>query len=113
VVVARPDVQEVQATAVLLALAEQLGGGRRWLVVNQAPAGGSHALCQAFARTYRMPVATVLPLVSELAAWHSDGFFVLAQPTHPWSMGLRELLAAVQRAGGWRGLARRGGGHDP
>ncbi|GIW10713.1 MAG: hypothetical protein KatS3mg061_1770 [Dehalococcoidia bacterium] len=113
VVVVRPDAQEVQATAVLLALAEQLGVGWRWLVVNQAPAGRSRALRQAFARAYRMPVATVLPLVPELAAWHGDGFFALAQPTHPWSMGLRELLATVQRAGGWRGLAERGGGHDP
>ncbi|MCS6801985.1 MAG: hypothetical protein RMM58_08605 [Chloroflexota bacterium] len=96
---ARRDAQDLQATAVMVGLAERLGARRILLVVSQAPATASPLqLRREFEAAYRLPVATVLPLAPELAHPQGNELLALTQPDHPWSVAVRELAALLGRA---------------
>jgi MinD-like ATPase involved in chromosome partitioning or flagellar assembly len=94
--VARRDAQDLQATAVMLGLAERLGARRIYLAVSQSPTSASAArLRREFEAAYGVPVAAVLPLAPELAQPEGGELLALAQPAHPWSVAVRRLVARL------------------
>lgn len=95
--VVRRDAQDLQATAVMLELAERLGARQIYLAVSQSPPTASAArLRREFEAAYRAPVVAVLPLAPELA--HPDGSELLAvtRPAHPWSVAVRRLVTRLR-----------------
>ncbi|MFN8534294.1 MAG: hypothetical protein U0556_12210 [Dehalococcoidia bacterium] len=90
--VARPDAQDLQATAVMLGIAERLGATRISLVVSQAPSSADPAaLRRQFEAAYHVPVAAVLPLTPELAHREPGVLLALHRPGHPWSRAIHRL----------------------
>ncbi|GIW08279.1 MAG: hypothetical protein KatS3mg060_3084 [Dehalococcoidia bacterium] len=102
--VARPDAQDLQATAVMLGIAERLGARRTVLVVSQAPmTSAQHGCVASSKRPMACPLWGVLPLAPELAHRQVD-LLAVAMPSHPWTVAVRRL---VRRLGAGQSAEQR------
>ncbi len=91
-IVMRPDSQDYEGTGIAMEVARQLEVPDLMLVVNKAPAMlDPVSLAAQVERTYRCPVAAVLPHSDELMALASDGLFALRYPQHPVTALYRRL----------------------
>lgn len=92
IAITRPDKQDYQGTGILLALAQQLGVGQRWLLVNQTPPQYDEtAVQQQFARAYQCDLTAVLPHSPYLMQLGSSGLFVLEYPADMVTAVLKKL----------------------
>lgn len=90
----RPDSQDFQGTAVTVELARRLDVPMM-AVVNKIPPGmDRQRLRDHVEATYKVKVAAMLPLNSEIVQVASGGLFVNRYPEHPFS---RELNFAAKR----------------
>jgi MinD-like ATPase involved in chromosome partitioning or flagellar assembly len=96
VLLLRPDQQDFQGTAVTVEVARKLKLKRLLLVVNKVlPKLDVASLRQQVQTAYNAPVAGVLPVSEEMIELGSAGIFCIAYPDHPYSQGVRELVAQV------------------
>lgn len=92
----RPDRQDFQGTAVTLELARRLDVAKILVVVNKIPSSMNRASIREQVESgYRVPVAGMLPLCSEMAELASSGVFVNGQPDHPMALELSRIADAV------------------
>jgi MinD-like ATPase involved in chromosome partitioning or flagellar assembly len=97
VIVLRPDQQDFQGTAVTVDVARRLKVPSLFLVVNMALSSYSFdALRERIAETYGCPVATVLPLAEDVARLQSAEIFSLRHPVHPFTRGIKEIVAFIE-----------------
>ncbi len=95
VLVLRPDQQDFQGTAVTVELARRLDVTEMLLLVNKVPPGTDYQqLRQHIESAYKVEVATLLPLNTEIVQLASEGIFVNRYPQHPVT---RELELFAQR----------------
>lgn len=93
----RPDIQDYQGTAVTLELARKLEVPQLLLVVNKAlESFDFNDLQQRIVSTYRTPVATVLPLSTELIRIGSTGIIRALHPDHAFSQGVERILDMIE-----------------
>jgi MinD-like ATPase involved in chromosome partitioning or flagellar assembly len=98
-IVLRPDQQDYQGTAVTVDLARKLKVPYLFLVVNMALSSYSFdALQKLIEETYDCPVATVLPLSEDVARAQSSDIFSLRNPVHPFTRGVKEIVAFIEAA---------------
>jgi MinD-like ATPase involved in chromosome partitioning or flagellar assembly len=96
VIILRPDQQDFQGTAVTVDIARGLDVPNLFLVVNKALTRYDFAEMKAtIEKTYKAPVAGILPLTEDMADLGSADIFSLRYPDHPWSKTLREIAATV------------------
>jgi MinD-like ATPase involved in chromosome partitioning or flagellar assembly len=109
VIVLRPDTQDYQGTSVTLEVARKLGVPGLFLALNKVLVEFDNAqeIEQLFAgyrrqlhRTYHASVGTVLPLSTDLVRLASSGLFVLQEPDHLFSQGIRELATKLTASHG-------------
>jgi MinD-like ATPase involved in chromosome partitioning or flagellar assembly len=99
VLVLRPDQQDFQGTAVTVEVARKLKVKRVLLVINKVlPRLDVASLRQQVETAYDAPVAGLLPVSDEMIAFGSAGIFSLTYPDHPYSEGVREIVARVLSA---------------
>jgi len=99
-IVMRPDQQDFQGTAVTVDVARKLEVPHLYLVVNKALSSYDfHDLQHQVEETYGCSVATILPLSEDVAGLQSSDIFSLRYPDHPFSQGIREIVARVEAAG--------------
>lgn len=86
VIILRPDRQDFQGTAVTVEVAKKLEVPETLLVINQAlPSYDFDALKEEAQKTYKVPVAGILPHTEDMMRLASSGVFCLQFPTHPLS----------------------------
>lgn len=92
VLVMRPDQQDFQGTAVTVDLAKKLKVPKILLLVNKViPSLDIEHLQQQLEKTYKLPVAGVLPLSEEMIELGSKGVFALNYPQHPLTKVLKTI----------------------
>jgi MinD-like ATPase involved in chromosome partitioning or flagellar assembly len=96
IIILRPDQQDFQGTAVTVDIARGLDVPNLFLVVNKALTRYDFGEMKAtIEKTYKAPVAGILPLTEDMADLGSADIFSLRFPDHPWSKTLREIAATV------------------
>jgi MinD-like ATPase involved in chromosome partitioning or flagellar assembly len=99
VVILRPDQQDFQGTAVTVDIARGLDVPNLFLVVNKALTRYNFDEMKAtIEKTYKAPVAGILPLTEDMADLGSADVFSLRYPDHPWSKTLRDISKIVLSA---------------
>jgi MinD-like ATPase involved in chromosome partitioning or flagellar assembly len=99
IIIMRPDQQDFQGTAVTVDVARKLEVPYLFLVVNKALTSYDFAeLRKKVEETYDSKVATVLPLSEDVARLQSADLFSLRYPDHPFSEGIRDIVAVVEAA---------------
>jgi MinD-like ATPase involved in chromosome partitioning or flagellar assembly len=94
------DKQHYQATARTVAVADELPGARRKMLVNLASSSFRYDTVQdQVAQSYGWEVTAVVPYCDELSALGSASLFVMRYPAHPVTAVLRQVA---------RGLVGRG-----
>ena len=97
-VILRPDRQDYQGTAVVIDVAKQLEVSRLLLVVNKVlPEVNGDALSKEIEKTYRVPVAGVLPISNEMFRLASQGIFCLHHPNSSFTQKLNKIIAGKTR----------------
>jgi MinD-like ATPase involved in chromosome partitioning or flagellar assembly len=92
----RPDQQDYQGTAVTVEVARKLDVPEMLLAINKVlPRLDAAALREQVERTYRAPVAGILPVSEELMHLASNGIFGLRYPDHEWSREVRAIAGQV------------------
>jgi MinD-like ATPase involved in chromosome partitioning or flagellar assembly len=92
----RPDTQDFQGTAVTVEVARKLEVARLVLVVNKTPqVFNFDEVKQRVEKTYKCPVAAVLPHSDELMVLASEGVFVAKYPNHPIAAKMRQVAQMV------------------
>jgi len=92
----RPDRQDFQGTSVTVEVARKLDVARMLLVVNKVlQSFDFDAIREQVTRTYKTPVAGVLPLSEDVVRIASSDLFSLVEPDHPWSAELRAIARAA------------------
>ncbi len=92
IVILRPDRQDFQGTAVTVDVARQLKVRNMMLVINKTPINMDFwALQQKVEKTYKIPVAGVLPLSEDMVQLGSCGVFCLQYPNHPLTGILKQI----------------------
>jgi septum site-determining protein MinD len=92
----RPDRQDFQGTAVTVEVAQKLDVAKMFLVVNKVlESFDFEAIRDQVTRTYKTPVAGVLPLSEDVVRNASSDLFSLIEPAHAWSIELRRIAQAV------------------
>ncbi len=95
-IIMRPDQQDYQGTAVTVEVARKLDVPRLMLIVNKVPTVLNPDEVKArVERTYRCPVASVLPHSDDMMALGSAGIFVTRFPNHALSGLFRQALAQL------------------
>jgi len=95
-----PDRKFYQGTAVTVDVARRLEVPDIFLVINKAlKLYDWSELRQQAETTYRCPVASILPLSEDVARLASAGVFSLHYPEHPFTQGIGEIVACIERAG--------------
>lgn len=88
------DPYDLQRTAVLIEIIEQLEISKTWLVPSLVlPTIETKVVKQMLENTYDYPVAGILYLTEELAGLASRGIFCLHHPKHP----LTQTMIAIAR----------------
>jgi MinD-like ATPase involved in chromosome partitioning or flagellar assembly len=100
IIILRPDKQDFQGTAVTVDVSRKLEVPNLYLVVNKALTSYDFDdLRERIKDTYDAPVATILPLSEDVARMQSADLFSLRYPDHPFSNGIRDIVAAIEAAG--------------
>lgn len=90
--VMRPDNQDFQGTAITAELARRLNVPEILIVVNKVPDGTNEPVLRAkVEESYRAPVATLLPLCTDVAQMASSTIFSNRFPEHPFSQRLKRV----------------------
>ncbi len=88
----RPDNQDFQGTAVAVELARKLDVRNLSIIVNKVPPGVDWDLLRGQIESgYQAPVVGMMPLSTEMAQLASGGLFVTRHPSHPVTMGLKQV----------------------
>jgi MinD-like ATPase involved in chromosome partitioning or flagellar assembly len=96
VVILRPDRQDFQGTAVTVDVARKLQVPKMLLVVNKAlPTLDFDKLHQKVEKTYKTPVAGIVPLSEELVELASSDIFCLDYPEHPFSKTVTGIASEI------------------
>lgn len=96
ILILRPDQQDFQGSAVTVEVARRLKLKHLLLVVNKVlPKMDSASLRQQVQSVYNAPVAALLPVSEEMMELGSAGIFNLVYPDHPYSKGVREIVAQI------------------
>lgn len=96
VIILRPDQQDFQGTNVTVSVARRLKVPEAYLVVNKVPPEYDLAdVQQKVEQTYNAVVAALLPLSMEVASLASASVFSTQEPNHPFSQGIRQLVAML------------------
>jgi MinD-like ATPase involved in chromosome partitioning or flagellar assembly len=100
IIILRPDQQDFQGTAVTVDVSRKLEVPNLYLVVNKALTSYDFDdLRKRIEDTYDAPVAAILPLSEDVARMQSADLFSLRYPDHPFSDGIRNIVAAIEAAG--------------
>ncbi len=92
----RPDYQDYQGTGLIVELARKLGVPRTLLILNEVLPAFDFAELKAQAeKSYRCPVAAVLPHTEEWLALGSAGLLALRFPNHPLTHELKRVAAEL------------------
>ncbi len=92
IVILRPDRQDFQGTTVTVDVARQLKVRNMMLVINKVPIKMDYwGLQQNIEKTYKIPVAGILPLSEDMVQLGSCGLFCLEYPDHPLTEILKQL----------------------
>ena len=95
VVILRPDQQDYQGTAVTLEVARKLDMTNIMLIVNKTTSCDLDILQENMERTYKTPVAGMIPLSEEIARLGSRGIFCLNYPEHPLSKTVSNMSKQI------------------
>ena len=96
-IIMRPDSQDYQGTKVTVEVARKLDVKNLMLIVNKAPASFDlDALKQRIERTYKAPVAAVIPHSDELMTLGSSGVFSLQNPGHEVTLKYRQVATMMR-----------------
>ncbi|MBD1904775.1 MinD/ParA family protein [Funiculus sociatus GB2-A5] len=96
VLILRPDRQDFQGTAVTVEVARKLQVPKMLLMVNKAlPILDFDALKQQVEKTYKAPVAGILPLSEEMIQMASSDLFCLRFPDHPLSKVMENVAKMI------------------
>jgi septum site-determining protein MinD len=99
IIILRPDQQDFQGTAVTVDVARKLEVPYLYLVVNKALSSYDlDDLRRQVEGAYGSPVAAILPLSEDVARMQSADLFSLRFPDHPFSDGIRSIVAAIEAA---------------
>jgi MinD-like ATPase involved in chromosome partitioning or flagellar assembly len=99
VIILRPDQQDFQGTAVTVDVSRKLEVPSLYLVINKALTSYDlPGLKKKVEDTYDAPVAAILPLSEDVARLQSADIFSLRFPDHPFSDGIRSIVAAIEAA---------------
>ncbi|WP_315787745.1 MinD/ParA family protein [Fischerella sp. JS2] len=91
-VILRPDRQDFQGTAVTVDVARQIKVRNMMLLINKTPINMDFwTLQQQVEKTYKIPVAGILPLSEEMVQLGSSGVFCLQYPNHPLTRILKQV----------------------
>jgi MinD-like ATPase involved in chromosome partitioning or flagellar assembly len=97
IIILRPDQQDFQGTAVTVDVSRKLEVPNLYLVVNKALTSYDFDdLRKRVEDTYGAPVAAILPLSEDVARMQSADLFSLRYPDHPFSVGIRNIVAAIE-----------------
>jgi MinD-like ATPase involved in chromosome partitioning or flagellar assembly len=100
IIILRPDQQDFQGTAVTVDVSRKLEVPNLYLVINKALTSYDFVdLQKRIEDIYDAPVAAILPLSEDVARMQSADLFSLRYPDHPFSDGIRNIVAAVEAAG--------------
>jgi septum site-determining protein MinD len=96
VLIVRPDQQDFQGTAVTVELARKLDVPKMMLVLNKIPPGTDLEVLRDHVETlYRVDVAAMLPLNTEIVRMASGGIFVNRYPEHPFTEELKKVATEL------------------
>jgi septum site-determining protein MinD len=96
ILILRPDNQDFQGTAVALELARRLDVRDLKVLINKIPEGVDWDSLQAQVEAgYRVPVAGMMPLSTEMAQLASSGLFATRYPNHPLTQVLKRLAEQI------------------
>jgi MinD-like ATPase involved in chromosome partitioning or flagellar assembly len=99
IIILRPDQQDFQGTAVTVDVSRKLEVPNLYLVINKALTSYDFdALKKRVEDIYDAPVAAILPLSEDVARMQSADLFSLRYPDHPFSQGIRNIVAAIEAA---------------
>jgi len=99
IIILRPDQQDFQGTAVTVDVSRKLEVPNLYLVINKALTSYDFDdLRERIEDLYAAPVAAILPLSEDVARMQSADIFSLRYPDHPFSEGIRNIVAAVEAA---------------
>ncbi len=100
IVILRPDQQDFQGTAVTVDVARKLDVPHLLLAVNMALSSYDFDdLRQQMETIYNSQVATILPLSEDVARLQSADIFSIRYPDHPFSKGIKEIVAYAEASG--------------
>jgi MinD-like ATPase involved in chromosome partitioning or flagellar assembly len=92
-IVMRPDVRDIQGTAVVVEVARKLDAPRFILSVNQTPHYFDFADVKAqMEKTYRCEVGVVMPYSDEMMGLGGSSVFARRYPSHTITLALRHLM---------------------
>lgn len=92
ILIVRPDQQDFQGTAVTVELARKLDVPEMFVILNKVPPGTDQAaLREQVEGMYKVEVAAMLPLSTEMARVASSDLFTNRYPTHPLSLELQAI----------------------
>lgn len=92
ILIVRPDQQDFQGTAVTVELARKLDVPEMFVILNKVPPGTDQvALREQVEGMYKVEVAAMLPLSTEMARIASSDLFTNRYPTHPLSLELQAI----------------------
>lgn len=93
--VMRPDQQDFQGTALISTALKGCSGSVRVILNQVADRSQSQSLKDQVERAYRIPVAGVFEWTKEVAQTGNSRLFCLQYPEHPFTIGLRSLIARI------------------
>jgi MinD-like ATPase involved in chromosome partitioning or flagellar assembly len=97
IIILRPDQQDFQGTAVTVDVSRKLEVPNLYLVINKALTSYDFVdLQKRIEDIYDAPVAAILPLSEDVARMQSADLFSLRYPDHPFSVGIRNIVAAIE-----------------
>jgi MinD-like ATPase involved in chromosome partitioning or flagellar assembly len=97
IIILRPDQQDFQGTAVTVDVSRKLEVPNLYLVINKALTSYDFVdLQKRIEDIYAAPVAAILPLSEDVARMQSADLFSLRYPDHPFSVGIRNIVAAIE-----------------
>jgi MinD-like ATPase involved in chromosome partitioning or flagellar assembly len=92
----RPDQQDIQGTSVTVEVARKLGVPAMYLIVNKVPpVFAASDVMARIEQTYNCDVAAVLFHSDELMTLGSNGLFVLTNPEHPFTQGIKRVTERI------------------
>jgi MinD-like ATPase involved in chromosome partitioning or flagellar assembly len=97
-IILRPDNQDFQGTAVTVDVARKLKVPEMMLVINKVLSGFDFAdLQQRVAQTYKVPVAGIVPLSTDMVQLASKGIFCLRFAKHPITQAIEGIAAQIMQ----------------